>query len=61
MIQEWPHEQAALLDLEWLIGTWQSKQDDGQINTTYEWFGDKAFIRANFTIENRTSPTPGCK
>ena len=58
MIQEWPHEKAALLDLEWLIGTWKSEQGDAQVNTTYEWFGEKAFIRANFTIvENDKSYT----
>ena len=57
-IQDWPHEQAALLDLEWMIGTWKSKQKDAEVETTYEWFGNKAFIRANFTIrENNKSYT----
>ena len=58
MIHEWPHEQAALLDLEWLIGSWKSKQGDTQVQTTYKWFGNKAFIQANFTIqENKKAYT----
>ncbi|MCM2369453.1 YybH family protein [Aporhodopirellula aestuarii] len=57
-IEEWPHERAALLDLEWIIGTWKSKQGSAEVETTYEWFGDQAFIRAHFTIrENEQSVT----
>jgi uncharacterized protein (TIGR02246 family) len=59
LIHEWPHEQAALLDLEWLIGTWKSKQENTEVETTYEWFGEKAFIRANFTIREKDKSYTG--
>ncbi len=58
MIHQWPHERAALLDLEWMIGTWSSKQADAEVQTTYEWFGNKSYIRAHFTVrENDKSYT----
>ncbi|MFO0807627.1 MAG: SgcJ/EcaC family oxidoreductase [Gemmataceae bacterium] len=45
--------QASLLDLDWLIGTWQSKGSNGEVRTTYEWMGNKAFIRSQFTIQTK--------
>ncbi len=51
-------DQAALRDLEWLIGTWEAKGADAQARTTYEWVGNKAFIRSQFTVrENDKSVT----
>src|SRR5262249_32627085 len=43
-IKEWPDEQEDLKDLDWLIGTWSAKSGDQEVTTTYEWFGNKAFI-----------------
>ena len=41
---------ASVRDLEWLIGSWQAKRDDVEVKTTYEWWGNKAFIRAEISI-----------
>jgi uncharacterized protein (TIGR02246 family) len=51
LLREWPSEETSLRELSWLIGTWQSKEGEGLVQTTYEWEGDKAFIRARFTIK----------
>ncbi|MCC7338825.1 MAG: SgcJ/EcaC family oxidoreductase [Pirellulaceae bacterium] len=59
LIHEWPHEQPALEQLEWLVGTWISKQADAEIQTTYEWFGNKSFIRAQFFIREKDKSFTG--
>ncbi len=46
-------EQASLEDLGWLIGTWDAKRADAEVRTTYEWMGNKAFLRAQFTIREK--------
>jgi uncharacterized protein (TIGR02246 family) len=55
-IKEWPSEQASLKELGWLIGSWQAKQGDIEARTTYEWFGDKAYIRGaiNLSIDGHS-------
>jgi uncharacterized protein (TIGR02246 family) len=53
VIKEWPPETTDLDDLDWLIGTWSAKRADAEINTTYEWFGNKSFIRANITVREK--------
>ena len=53
MLKEWPSEEAPLRDLEWLIGNWQAQRDDLAINTTYEWVGNKAFIRGNIVTRQK--------
>lgn len=52
-IKEWPSEQASLRDLDWLIGTWVAKRDDAEVRTTYEWFGNKSYIRATFMVHGK--------
>jgi len=59
MIHQWPHERAALLDLEWIIGTWSSKQADAEVQTTYEWFGNKSYIRSHFTVREKDKSYTG--
>jgi uncharacterized protein (TIGR02246 family) len=49
-IKESPSEQASLKELGWLIGSWQAKQGDIEARTTYEWFGDKAYIKGNINL-----------
>ena len=49
-IREWPSEGTELQDLGWLIGSWQAKGADGEAHTTYEWLGNKAFVRGNITL-----------
>jgi uncharacterized protein (TIGR02246 family) len=47
-IREWDSEEAKLRDLDWLIGKWSTK--DGEVESVYEWLGNKTFIRAQFSI-----------
>lgn len=54
-------EQASLRDLEWLIGTWVAKRGDAEVQTTYEWMGNKAFLRAQFSIRDKGATTTGMK
>ncbi len=53
LIKEWPSEEADLRDLGWLIGTWEAKRTDVAVRTTYEWFGNKAFIRATIAAREK--------
>lgn len=52
-IREWPGEKAGIEDLQWLIGTWSAKQADAEIHTTYEWLGNRAFIRGNIMMRQK--------
>ena len=54
-IREWPSagEGTELRDLEWLIGSWQAKRADVEVHTTYEWLGNKAFIRGNISVREK--------
>lgn len=52
-IREWSHDEGDLRDLEWLIGSWQAKNKDAEIKTTYEWIGHKAFIRGNIMMRQK--------
>jgi len=52
-LSESTSEQAPLRDLEWLIGSWQAKRDDLSIENTYEWVGNKAFIRGNIVTRQK--------
>jgi uncharacterized protein (TIGR02246 family) len=48
--REWPGDGLELLDLEWLIGSWEAKRDGMVVTTKYEWTANKSFIRCQFTI-----------
>ena len=50
VVREWPVETTSLRDLEWLIGTWESKRDGTVVTTRYEWTANKAFIRCQFSV-----------
>lgn len=50
---------AELRDLEWLIGSWEAKGGDAQAQTTYEWVGNKAFIRSQFTVKEKDKSMTG--
>jgi uncharacterized protein (TIGR02246 family) len=52
-------EDASLRDLEWLIGSWESKGGDAEARTTYEWVGNKAFIRSQFTVREKDKTVTG--
>jgi uncharacterized protein (TIGR02246 family) len=49
-IKESPSDEADLKELGWLIGSWEAKQGNVEVRTTWEWFGDKAYIRGNINV-----------
>lgn len=53
IVREFPNDGASVRDLEWLIGSWQAKGEDTAVSTTYEWWGDKSFIRAAVSITQK--------
>ena len=55
MLREWPDEGSSLLDVDWLIGSWETTTDKADIRTTYEWEDGKNFIRVRFTIKEKGS------
>ena len=59
VVREWPSEGMSIRDLDWLIGSWAAKRDDTEIHSTYEWWGDKAFIRVNFAIKTKDKTMTG--
>lgn len=53
LLKEWQDNttyKAALEDLAWLIGTWESTSPEATAKTTYTWTANKSFIRAEFSI-----------
>jgi uncharacterized protein (TIGR02246 family) len=59
VVREWPSSGDYLHDLEWLIGRWATKGDGIDVEVTYEWEHDKAFIRSRFTIKEKTRTVSG--
>jgi uncharacterized protein (TIGR02246 family) len=59
VVREWPDQGISLKDLDWLIGTWEAKRDDVEVYATYEWWGDKAFLRAFLTIKQKAETSKG--
>ena len=53
VVREWPDEAATLKEIDWLIGSWVAKTENGEVRTTYEWDEGKHFIRARFTIKEK--------
>ena len=53
---EWPGDGLSVRDLEWLVGTWEARNNGVVVSTKYEWTKDKTFIRCRFSIarEGRT-------
>jgi uncharacterized protein (TIGR02246 family) len=58
-IKDWTDEDEDLMDLDWLIGTWSAKRGDVEVLTTYEWFGNKKFIKATFSIKGKEKSISG--
>jgi uncharacterized protein (TIGR02246 family) len=59
VVREWPAESVSLRDLEWLIGSWVARRDDGEVQTTYEWMWNQSFIRVQFTIRQKDRTLTG--
>ncbi len=58
-VRETPIEKTGLEDLAWLIGTWSAKQPQAEVHTTYEWFGNKSFILARFSVREKETTVTG--
>jgi uncharacterized protein (TIGR02246 family) len=61
LLKEWSDEEtnaARLDDLAWLIGTWETDGGEVSARTTYSWTPNKAFIRADFTINSKLEGVP---
>lgn len=59
VVREWPSEGASIRDLEWLIGAWETKREDREVRTVYEWWGDKTFIKGQITIKSKQGTSKG--
>lgn len=59
VVREWPSEGLAVRDLDWLIGTWTAANKDTDIRTTYEWWGNKTFIRVHITLKQKDKSSEG--
>lgn len=59
IVREWPSSGTALRDLDWLIGTWEAKNGDTEVRTTYEWWGDKHFMRVHIMLKQKTGVREG--
>jgi uncharacterized protein (TIGR02246 family) len=53
VLREWPDEGVSLRDLDWLIGTWESKSDEAEVHTAYEWDANKNSIHCQITIKGK--------
>ena len=53
VLREWPDEGVALRDLDWLIGTWEAKKEEGEVRTTYTWDANKNSIRCQISIKGK--------
>ena len=56
MLREWPDNGETLADVDWLIGTWESKSDAADVRTTYEWEGGKNFILRSIHYQAEGQP-----
>jgi uncharacterized protein (TIGR02246 family) len=59
VIREWPDEDADLQELSWIIGSWEAKRADIELHNTYEWFGDKSFIRGTIRVREKDTILTG--
>jgi uncharacterized protein (TIGR02246 family) len=52
-VREWvpdPAHEVTVKDVEWLVGKWVAKTKDAELNITYAWDHNQAFIRARYTL-----------
>jgi hypothetical protein len=45
-----PPAYEALQALDWLVGSWQDKDEDQTVQTTISWSGNKNFLTCNFKV-----------
>jgi uncharacterized protein (TIGR02246 family) len=46
-----PSGDAHMNDLQWLIGVWQSKSEEGIARWTFRWIADRRFIQCDYSVE----------
>jgi uncharacterized protein (TIGR02246 family) len=54
--REWVPDATELIklsDLDWLIGEWEAKRDDREVQTSYTWGDEKAFIQCRYKITEK--------
>jgi uncharacterized protein (TIGR02246 family) len=51
VLREWPDHGVTLRDLDWLIGTWEGKNDEAEVRTVFTWDAKKNSIRCQITIK----------
>lgn len=59
VVREYPSEGVQIRDLEWLIGTWETKGGDTVVRTKYEWWGEKSYIRVHITLTQKGKTREG--
>jgi uncharacterized protein (TIGR02246 family) len=59
ILREWGGDGLSLRDLEFLIGTWETKQPGTTVSTRYEWTANKSFIRCHFTVAHDVKSVGG--
>jgi uncharacterized protein (TIGR02246 family) len=59
IVHDFPNEGSSLTDLDWLVGSWEAKRGDDSVQTTYEWWGGKSFLRAKITIKHKNKTREG--
>jgi uncharacterized protein (TIGR02246 family) len=45
-----PSNYGRLQALDWLVGKWQAKSDDAQVDTDFHWIANKSFLMRNYTV-----------
>jgi uncharacterized protein (TIGR02246 family) len=58
VLRESPRE-TTLRDLDWLIGKWSMKSDEGAVQTSYSWDTSKSFILMRFTVDGEDRKAAG--
>jgi hypothetical protein len=53
-VREWvpdPATSVTVKDVEWLLGKWTAKTNEGEVQITYTWDADKAFLKGQYTLK----------
>jgi uncharacterized protein (TIGR02246 family) len=45
-----PSAYGRLQELEWLVGTWETKTDNGVVQTSFRWLANNSFLQREYTI-----------
>jgi uncharacterized protein (TIGR02246 family) len=59
LLREWPDQGVSLSELGWLIGTWEVKNGEATVRTTYAWDAYKNSIHCHFAIQTKDVKTSG--